>query len=106
MPYWSGVPIDLRNAFNAGGKIPKHVQRNSGACSGQFVHFPSVSELIFDTSGCAWLEKFAEAGARVGEAPGGNLDSKGIERLPGRLFVDLRHSGYLMLEHIATMDRG
>ena len=40
---------------------------------------PGVAELLFEVDGCGGLKEFAEAGAGVGEAPGGNLDPKTVE---------------------------
>ena len=49
-----------------------------------------VAELFFDV-GSGGLDKFAEAGAGIGEPPGGQLDVEGIERTINECFQLVSH---------------
>src|ERR1700757_5092567 len=49
--------------------------------SGQKVDLTGVAELLFGRSGGGGLDKFSESCASVGEAPGRQFDTEGLERI-------------------------
>ena len=79
-------PILLRetphfgDAVDALRKIPQHMKRDHRTNSGPVMHLPGVAELFLNRRCRSGLEKLAEAGPRVGEAPRRKFDLKGVER--------------------------
>src|SRR5207244_12101494 len=75
-----GERRDARGARDPVRKIPEHVQRERGACAGEPVHFARVAEFLLDRRRGRRLQKLSEPRARVGKAPGRQLDAERVER--------------------------
>ena len=76
-----GHGLDSGNVGGAVWEIPEDMQGDGGADASPAVDLSRVGELLFGGGCGSRLEEFAEAGSRIGEAPGRQLDMKAIERV-------------------------
>src|SRR5580704_12975803 len=67
------------------------MQSHGGADSGEQMDLAGVAELFFGRGGSCRLDKFAEARAGIGKAPGRQLDAERLQRIENLLTLACVH---------------
>jgi len=80
------------------------VERESRADTGDAIDLGGVSEFFFDGGGGGGLVELAEAGACIGETPGGEFDAEAVERVEDSVCVRSAARG-LVVGHMCIVDR-
>src|ERR1017187_9076 len=76
-----GKLLDVVGALHTTGAVPENVQSYGRADAGEPVNLPGIAEFLFGGGGRSWLDEFSETRAGIGEAPRGQLNAKGVQRL-------------------------
>ena len=85
-------------------EVPEDVERESRADTGDAIDLGGVSEFFFDGGGGGGLVELAEAGACIGETPGGEFDAEAVERVEDSVCVRSAARG-LVVGHMCIVDR-